>query len=162
MTGLRGGRGAASAATRERGYETASGHAPASARGLPTMNERFSQLTAAAGSPRLPAVTSLVSALLAATCCLLPLGLIAIGAASAGLMMTTMRYEWLTLPLGVVGLGGSFAVYVRNRRGCDAAGCRVVGQGLNQAVLALATVVVTVALLLRLFPSWTAWLLQQL
>ena len=28
--------------------------------------------------------------------------------------------------------------------------------------LALATVVVTAALLLRLFPSWTAWLLQQL
>ncbi len=126
------------------------------------MNERFSQLTDAAGAPRVPAVTSLVPALLAATCCLLPLGLIAIGAASAGLMMTMMRYEGLTLPLGLVGLGGSFGVYARNRRGCDAAGCRVVGQGLNQAVLALATVVVTVALLLRLFPSWTAWLLQQL
>ena len=72
------------------------------------------------------------------------------------------RLSDVTLPLGVVGLGGSFAVYVRNRRGCAAAGCRVVGQGLNQAVLALATVVVTVALLLRVFPSWTAWLLQHL
>ena len=111
---------------------------------------------------RLPAVTSVLAAGLAASCCILPIGLIGAGVASAGLMMSMMRYEWLTLPLGVVGLGGSFAVYVRKRRRCDSAGCRFVGQRLNQVILALATVVVTVALLLRLFPSWTAWLLQQL
>ena len=62
---------------------------------------------------RLPAVTSVLAAGLAASCCILPIGLIGAGVASAGLMMSMMRYEWLTLPLGVVGLGGSFAVYVK-------------------------------------------------
>ena len=111
---------------------------------------------------RLPAVTSITAALLAATCCLLPLTLIAVGVAGAGLMMTMMQYEWLTLPLGVLGLGGAYAFYFRSRRRCDTAGCQFVGQRLNKVFLALATVVVTVALLLRVFPSWTARLLAQL
>ena len=53
---------------------------------------------------RLPAAAGLVAALLAASCCLLPLTLIALGGAGDGLMMTMMSYEWLTLPLGVFGL----------------------------------------------------------
>ena len=64
---------------------------------------------------RLPAVTSVTAAVLAATCCLIPLALIAVGVAGAGLMMTMMRNEWLTLPLGVGGLAGAFVVYTRHR-----------------------------------------------
>ena len=126
------------------------------------MKESFSLPIYAARAERLPAATGLVSALLAATCCLLPLGLIALGVAGAGLMMTMMRYEWITLPLGVLGLAGAYTQYFRGRRRCDSAGCRFVGQRLNQAILALATFVVAVAILLRVFPSWTAGLLQQL
>ena len=111
-------------------------------------------------SERLPAATGFVAALLAASCCLLPLGLIALGLAGAGLMMTMMRYEWVTLPLGVFGLVGAYGVFFRERRRCDAAGCRLVGERSTQIVLALATVVVVVALLLRVFPSWTASILQ--
>ena len=62
------------------------------------------QVLSIGGSERLPAATGVVAALLAASCCLLPLALIATGVAGAGLMMTMMRYEWLTLPLGVTGL----------------------------------------------------------
>lgn len=57
---------------------------------------------------RLPAATGLLAAVLAASCCVLPIALIATGVAGAGLMMTMMRYEWLTLPLGVFGLAGAY------------------------------------------------------
>ncbi len=111
---------------------------------------------------RLPATTGLVAAVLAASCCILPISLIALGVASGSLMMTTMRYQWITLPLGVVGLSGAYALYFRNRRPCQIEGCRLVGQRVNQVLLAIATTVVVAALLLRIFPSWTGWLLQQL
>ena len=120
------------------------------------------QVLSTGGSERLPAATSVVAALLAASCCLLPLALIATGVAGAGLMMTMMRYEWLTLPLGVGGLAGAYALYFRERRRCDTAGCRVVGERATKVMLGAATAVVAVALLLRLFPSWTAGVLQSL
>lgn len=114
------------------------------------------------GHERLPAATGLVSALLAASCCLLPLVLIATGLAGAGLMITMMRFEWLTLPLGVGGLAGAYALYSRERRQCESAGCQLVGDRATRVLLAVATMVVVVALLLRLFPSWTAGILQRL
>jgi hypothetical protein len=103
-----------------------------------------------------------VSAVLAASCCLLPIALIATGVAGAGLMMTMMRYEWLTLPLGVGGLAGAYALYFRERRRCDTAGCRLVGERATTLMLGGATAVVAVALLLKLFPAWTADILQRL
>ena len=111
---------------------------------------------------RLPAATGLVAAVLAASCCLLPIALIATGVAGAGLMMTMMRYEWLTLPLGVFGLSGACALYFRERRRCDTVGCRLVGERTTTIALGVATAVVGVALLLKLFPSWTASILQRL
>ena len=120
------------------------------------------QVLSTGGSERLPAATGVVAALLAASCCLLPLALIATGVAGAGLMMTMMRYEWLTLPLGVGGLAGAYALYFRERRRCDTAGCRVMGERATKVMLGAATAVVAVALLLRLFPSWTAGVLQSL
>ena len=111
---------------------------------------------------RLPAVTSLVSAWLAASCCILPIAFIAAGLASAGLMMSMMRYEWLTLPLGVAGLTGAFVVYTRRRHQCATTGCRFVGQRVNQVFLILGTIVVVTSLLLRAFPAWTARLLEAL
>ena len=120
------------------------------------------QVLSTGGSERLPAATGVVAALLAASCCLLPLARSATGVAGAGLMMTMMRYEWLTLPLGVGGLAGAYALYFRERRRCDTAGCRVVGERATKVMLGAATAVVAVALLLRLFPSWTAGVLQSL
>ena len=120
------------------------------------------QVSSTGGSERLPAATGVVAALLAASCCLLPLALIATGVAGAGLMMTMVRYEWLTLPLGVGGLAGAYVLYFRERRRCDTAGCRVVGERATKVMLGVATAVVAVALLLRLFPSWTAGVLQSL
>ena len=98
---------------------------------------------------RLPAVTSVLSAGLAASCCMLPMVFIAAGLASAGLMMSMMRYEWLTLPLGIIGLAGAFVVYTRRRQQCATNGCRFVGQRLNQLFLILGTIVVVASLSAR-------------
>jgi len=107
----------------------------------------------------LPAFTGLVSAIVAASCCLVPIALIAGGIAGAGLMMTTMRYQVVTLPLGVGGLGAAYWMYARHRRHCASVGCQFVGQRATQAILGLATAVVVFAILLVIFPSWTASLL---
>jgi hypothetical protein len=80
------------------------------------------------GHDRLSSATALVSATLAASCCLLPLALMGAGLGGAGLMMTMMRYEWLTLPAGAVGLAGAYAAYIAHRRRCSTAGCRFVGE----------------------------------
>ncbi len=120
------------------------------------------QVPSAGARERLPGAAGVVAAVLAASCCLLPLALIATGVAGAGLMMTMMSYEWLTLPLGVFGLAGAYVFYFRERRHCDTAGCRLVGERGTKIMLGIATVVVAVALLLRLFPSWTADILQRL
>lgn len=107
----------------------------------------------------LSGTAAFVSAALAASCCLLPLLLIVTGLAGAGLMMTMMRYEWLTLPVGVGGLAGAYVVYLSHRRRCSRAGCRFIGERATQAALGFATLVVTIAILLRVFPSWWAALL---
>ncbi len=120
------------------------------------------QVPSAGARERLPGAAGVVAAVLAASCCLLPLALIAAGVAGAGLMMTMMRYEWLTLPLGVLGLAGAYGLGVRNRQQCTTAGCRFVGERLNLTMLVFATVIVAAALLLRVFPSWTSRLLAQL
>ena len=114
------------------------------------------------GHERLPSATGVVSALLAASCCLLPLVLIATGVAGAGLMMTMMRFEWLTLPLGIGGLAGAYALHFRARRRCETTGCQLVGGRPTTVMLGISTVVVIVALILRFFPSWTAGILQRL
>ena len=124
------------------------------------MNQQRGNPIAPTPNARVSTATGLVAALLAATCCLLPLALIAMGLAGAGLMMSMMRYEWLTLPLGVLGLAGAYVLHFRNRRQCNTASCRFVGGRLNQAILTLATLIVAAALLLRVFPSWTSRVLQ--
>lgn len=104
--------------------------------------------------------TGLIAATLAASCCILPLALIFAGVAGAGLMMTMMRYEWITLPLGVIGIAGAWWMRYRQQRRCTTASCEFIGRRVNLAVLIAATLVVIVALLLRLMPSWTASLLE--
>ena len=100
----------------------------------------MAQVPSARARERLPGAAGVVAAVLAASCCLLPLALIATGVAGASLMMTMMSYE----------------------RRCDTAGCRLMGERATQIMLGVATTVVVVALRLKLFPSWTAAILQSL
>lgn len=106
------------------------------------------------------AAVAAAAALAAASCCIIPIGLILTGVAGAGLMVSVMRYEWLTLPLGVLGLGGAWWLYWRQARRCRTNACAFVGRRLNLALLVGGTLVVAVALLLRLMPAMTAGILQ--
>jgi len=103
-----------------------------------------------------------LAAVLAASCCILPLVLILTGLAGASIMMSMMRFEWVALPLGAAGLLTAWALYFRERRRCQTQACRFVGQRMNRVMLAVSTVVVAIALLLRLLPSWTAAILQSI
>ncbi len=95
-------------------------------------------------------------ALLSSLCCLLPLTVILLGLGSGAFMATTMRYRWLLIPAGVLGIGAGFALYVRERRRCDALGCRMAGSRITLALLLVATVVVATSVMLDRFPELTS------
>jgi len=126
------------------------------------MNDQPEAPSASVSGASLPGATSVVAALLAASCCILPLVLIFTGIAGAGIMMSMMQYEWLTLPLGVLGLVAAWGLYFREKRRCETQACRFVGRRMNQVMLGLATLVIVIALLLKIFPSWTAAVLQSI
>lgn len=99
------------------------------------------------------------SAVAASVCCLLPLTLVLLGLSSGAFMAATMQYRWLLLPVGVAGAVGGAALYVRERRRCDAAGCRVAGGRLGLALLVAATLVVLAEVAVTVYPEPVARLL---
>jgi len=68
-----------------------------------------------------------LGAALSSLCCLLPLAVITLGLGSGAFMAVTMHYRWILIPAGVIGLLGGFALYVRERRRCNALACRMAG-----------------------------------
>ena len=100
-----------------------------------------------------------VGAALASLCCLLPLTIIVLGLGSGAFMATTMPYRWLLVPAGIIGIVAGFALYARERRRCDAMACRMAGSRITLALLIVATVVVTTAIVLDRFPEFTSDLL---
>ncbi len=97
-----------------------------------------------------------IGATLASLCCLLPLGVIALGLGSGAFMATTMQYRWLLVPAGVIGIVGGFALYIREKRRCDALACRMAGRRVTLALLILASIVVATAIVLDRFPELTS------
>jgi mercuric ion transport protein len=100
-----------------------------------------------------------VGAALASLCCLLPLAVIVLGLGSGAFMATTMHYRWLLVPAGSVAIVTGFVLYVRERRRCDALACRMAGGRITLALLILATLVVSTAIVLDRFPEFTSDLL---
>jgi uncharacterized membrane protein len=84
---------------------------------------------------------------------------IVLGLGSGAFMATTMQYRWLLIPAGVIGIIAGFAVYVRERRRCDALACRMAGSRITLALLLLASLVVTTSIMLDRFPEFTSDLL---
>ena len=95
-------------------------------------------------------------------CCLLPLAMIVLGLGSGAFMTVTMRYRWLLIPAGTLGVGLGFVLYARERRRCDALGCRMAGSRTTLAVLLLAGLVVASAIVLDVFPEITSEVLGYL
>jgi mercuric ion transport protein len=100
-----------------------------------------------------------IGAALASLCCLLPLAVIVLGLGSGAFMATTMQYRWLLVPAGSVGIITGFALYVRERRRCDALACRMAGSRITFVLLIVASLVVATAIVLDRFPEFTSDLL---
>jgi hypothetical protein len=68
-------------------------------------------------------------ALLSSLCCLLPLIVIALGLGSGAFMAVTMQYRWILIHTGILGVLAGFALYIRERRRCEALACRMAAAG---------------------------------
>ena len=107
-------------------------------------------------------VVAWVGASLASLCCLLPLTVIVLGLGSGAFMATTMQYRWLLVPAGIVGIVAGFVLYIRERRRCNALACRMAGSRIALALLIVATLVVTAAVVLDRYPEFASDLLANL
>jgi hypothetical protein len=76
-------------------------------------------------------------------------------------MMVTMQYRSIFLPMGVVGIGLGYWLYFREKRRCNSLSCTFVGRKTNLAFLVFATVIVSVAIILDVFPELTSDVLQR-
>jgi len=101
-------------------------------------------------------------ALLSSLCCLLPLAVIVLGLGSGAFMAVTMRYRWLLIPAGVIGVTTGFVLYARERRRCNALACRMAGSRVTLTLLIVAGLVVATSIVLDRFPEMSSNLLVQL
>ncbi len=105
-------------------------------------------------------VTAWVGAVLSSLCCLLPLAVIVLGLGSGAFMAVTMRYRWLLIPAGIIGVATGFSLYFRERRRCAALACRMAGSHVTLALLVVASLVVMTSIVLDRFPEVTSDLLM--
>lgn len=106
-----------------------------------------------------PSVLSFGSALLASSCCLLPLAIVLLGLGSGAFMAVTMKWRPVFVPAALLGLGASYYWYVRTARQCRATGCPMIGRRFTLGVLIFSTIITGVSLFLILFPEAGAALL---
>ncbi len=107
-------------------------------------------------------VAAWLGALLSSLCCLLPLAIIVLGLGSGAFMAVTMRFRWLLIPLGMLGVATGFFLYFRERRRCATLACRMAGSRITLALLVVATLVVGTSIVLDRFPEFTSDLLTHL
>jgi Cu(I)/Ag(I) efflux system periplasmic protein CusF len=108
-----------------------------------------------------PALMSLMAAFAASLCCLLPLAVIVLGLGSGAFMATTMRYQGILLPLGILGVSAGYILYFRERRRCQALVCTMAGSRVNLIALGLATAVLLGEVVLVAFPEGPSRLFTQ-
>ena len=101
-------------------------------------------------------------ALLSSLCCLLPLAVIVLGLGSGAFMAVTMRYRWLLIPAGVIGVTTGFVLFVRERRRCNALACRMAGSRFTLTLLIVAGLVVATSIVLDRFAEMSSDLLVRL
>jgi mercuric ion transport protein len=106
-----------------------------------------------------PFMASLPSAIVAASCCVIPLAAILLGIGSGAFMMYAMKYSYIFIPIGVTGVSLGYYFYFREKKKCKALACRMAGGRLNLISLIMATAIVLVAIVINLFPGRIAQLL---
>lgn len=105
-----------------------------------------------------PKKLSIVSALLASSCCVLPLlllgmtllGIGTVGLAGASTVLGSLK--WYLFPMAIVGLGLSYYLYFREKKKCATEACRMVNQRLTKSMLSLSTLVIVGFLLWSVYP----------
>jgi hypothetical protein len=70
-----------------------------------------------------------------------------------------MRYSYIFIPIGIIGVGLGYFFYFREKRKCDALACWMSAARFNFVVLIFATVVVVMAIVFTVFPKLIAPLL---
>jgi Cu/Ag efflux protein CusF len=108
-----------------------------------------------------PALVSLMAAFAASLCCLLPLAVIVLGLGSGAFMATTMRYQRMLLPLGVLGVTTGYVLYVRELRRCQGLVCSMAGSRVNLVALGVATALLLGEVALVAFPEGASRLLTR-
>jgi hypothetical protein len=100
-----------------------------------------------------PILVSLPSALVAASCCVLPLAVVVLGLGSGTFMMYTMKSTIIFITIGIVGVGFGYFFYFLEKKKCDATACRAAGRKCNLIPLIMATAIVVMAIVINLFPE---------
>jgi Cu/Ag efflux protein CusF len=108
-----------------------------------------------------PALVSLVGAFAASLCCLLPLAVIMLGLGNGAFMATTMRYQAILLPLGLLAVTAGYVLYFRERHRCQQLVCTMAGSRLNLGALGLATLILLSEGVLVAFPERASRLVSQ-
>ncbi len=98
-------------------------------------------------------LVSLGGALVSSLCCLLPLTVILLGLGSGAIMMMTMQYRFVLLPLGILGVSAGYYLYFREKRRCQALGCPMMGSRVNLALLIVASLMLAIEVVFVLFPE---------
>ncbi len=105
-------------------------------------------------------MVSLASAFVASLCCVLPLTVVLLGIGSGAFMMTTMKYSYVFIPAGVIGVGLGYFLYFRQKKKSAACGCLMPAGKLNLTILILATIVVVLSVVFNVFPGLIAQLFE--
>ena len=105
-------------------------------------------------------LVSLPSAIVASLCCVLPLAVVLLGLGSGAFMMYTMRYSYIFIPIGIIGVSLGYFFYFREKKKCDALSCRMAAGKFNLIMLVFSTIVVVVAIVFSIFPGVVAPLLM--
>ncbi len=106
-----------------------------------------------------PMISSLPSAIIASSCCVLPLAVVLLGLGGGTFMMVTMKYSIIFIPIGVVGVGLGYFFYFREKKKSTACGCPMPAGRLNLIILIFATVMVVISIIFNTFPERIAPLL---
>ncbi len=101
---------------------------------------------------------SIFSAILASSCCIIPLILLAlslIGLGSLGLsgISTTVgNIKWFLMPIAILGLGYSYFKYFKEKKESVSCGCEMVSKKTNLTLLGISTILVFSFLTFSLYP----------
>ncbi len=101
-------------------------------------------------------LVSLPAAIVASLCCVLPLVMVVLGIGSGTFMMYTMKYSYIFIPTGVIGVGLGYIFYFREKQRCHAVACRMAAGKLNLIALIFSTAVVFAAIVFNMFPEFIA------